>query len=175
MRHLRPDRGRDAIAHGAKAARCHPAVGVFESQKLRRPHLVLADLGADISVHILGQRLKPLQGVLRFDDFARLFEGQTIHLAPIADLALPFGDRCLIGFAPAGFPHLQDILEHMGDIADDGDIGLDHLVDRRRVDIDMGLDGFGAEGIDHAGDAVIKARADVDHQVAIMHGHVCLV
>jgi hypothetical protein len=30
----------------------------------------------------------------------------------------------------------------MGDVADDADIDMDHLVDRRRIDVDMDLLGF---------------------------------
>ena len=63
----------------------------------------------------------------------------------------------------------------MGAIADDGDIGLDVLVDRGAVDIDVDLLRSGREGIDPPGDAVVEARADADHHVAIVHGVVGFV
>ncbi len=39
----------------------------------------------------------------------------------------------------------------------------------------MGFDGIWAEILDPASDAVIKARADIDHQIATMHRHICLI
>ena len=60
MRHLHADGGRQAVAHGAEPARGHPAVGLLEAEELRRPHLVLADLGGDVDVAILGQLVEPL-------------------------------------------------------------------------------------------------------------------
>jgi hypothetical protein len=60
-------------------------------------------------------------------------------------------------------------------VADDREIGMDHLVDRRGVDVDMRLAAARAEIRDPAGDAVVEARADIDHQVAAMHGEVGLV
>ena len=42
---LRTDRGRQAEAHGAEAAGVEPETGLIESDELRGPHLVLADVG----------------------------------------------------------------------------------------------------------------------------------
>jgi hypothetical protein len=53
---------------------------------------------------------------------------------------------------------------------------VDDLVDRRGVDVDMCLAAASrAEVRDAAGDPVVEARADVDHQVAAMHREVGLV
>ena len=60
-------------------------------------------------------------------------------------------------------------------IADDRDIDLDVLVDRRRVDIDVDLARAGRERVDAAGDAVVEARADAQHHVAVVHRPVRLV
>ena len=49
------------------------------------------------------------------------------------------------------------------------------LVDRGAVDIDVDLLRSWREGVDPAGDAVVEARADADHHVAIVHGVVGLV
>ena len=65
--HLHADGGRQAVAHGAQAAGGHPAVGLVEVVELGRPHLVLADLGGDVGVAVLGQLIQPLDGVLRLD------------------------------------------------------------------------------------------------------------
>ena len=54
MRQLHADGRRQAVAHGAEAAGGHPAVGLLEVEELRRPHLVLADLGGDVDVAVAG-------------------------------------------------------------------------------------------------------------------------
>ena len=54
-------------------------------------------------------------------------------------------------------------------VADDRDVDLDVLVDRRRIDIDVDLGRAGREGVEPAGDAIVEARADADHHVAIVH------
>jgi hypothetical protein len=63
----------------------------------------------------------------------------------------------------------------MGAIADDGQVDANILVDRRGIDVDMDLARLGRERIDAAGDAVIEARPDIDHHVAIMHRHIGFV
>ena len=175
MRKLNTDRGREAIAHGAQAARGHPAVRILEPEELRRPHLVLTHFGGDVTVHAFGQCLKPLKRVLRFDGRAFLGIGEAADIAPLLNLGLPFGKPFFVGHAATGFPDIQQILKHMGDIADDRNIDADHLVDRGWIDIDMRLGRFRAKGIQTAGDPVVKTGADVDHQIAIMHRHVGLI
>ncbi len=54
-------------------------------------------------------------------------------------------------------------------VADDRNVDLDVLVDRGRIDVDVDLPRAGREGVEPAGDAVVEARADADHQVAIVH------
>ena len=49
------------------------------------------------------------------------------------------------------------------------------LVDRRGVDIDMDFLRMRREGVEAAGDAVVETRADVHHDVAVMHDHVGLI
>ena len=63
----------------------------------------------------------------------------------------------------------------MGHITDDRDVDADHLVDRRGVDVDMRLGGFWAETVNNTGDPVVEPRANVDHQITIMHRHIGLV
>ncbi len=60
-------------------------------------------------------------------------------------------------------------------ITDDRQIHLDVLVDGRGVDIDVDLAAAGREGVDAAGDAVVEARADADHQIAPVHRQIRLV
>ena len=66
-RHLHAHRRRQAIAHRAEPARGHPVERLLELEELRRPHLVLADLGGDVGVAAAGQRIEPLDRVLRLD------------------------------------------------------------------------------------------------------------
>ena len=63
----------------------------------------------------------------------------------------------------------------MADVADNRDIGLDHLVDRRGVNINVRLGRFRAEGVDAPGEPVIEPRADIDQEIAIMHRHIGLI
>ena len=58
----------------------------------------------------------------------------------------------------------------MGAIADDGEIDLDVLVDGRTIDVDVDLFRARRKGVETSGDAVVEARADRDHQIAVMHG-----
>ena len=57
-------------------------------------------------------------------------------------------------------------------VADDRHVDVDVLVDRGRIDIDVDFLRAGREGIEPAGDAVVEARADADHHIAIVHRHV---
>ena len=172
MRELHADRGRQAIAHGAEAAGRHPAVRLLEAEELRRPHLVLADLGGDVGVAVLGQLVKPLDRVLRLDHIVRRLIRERFARAPFVDLRPPHLQRLLVWMDRARAPQPHHIFEHMRAIADDRHIGLDVLVDRRRIDIDMNLLRAGREGIQPSGDAVIETRADADHHIAIVHRHV---
>ena len=63
---------------------------------------------------------------------------------------------------------VEHVGEHRLDIADDRNIDLDVLRNRRRIDIDMD-DGLrlGREVRDAAGDAIVEARADRDQAIGI--------
>ena len=174
MRELRADRRRQAVAHRAEAARGHPAVRLLEAEMLRRPHLMLADLGGDVDVAALGQLVEPLDRVLRLDDLVGVAEAEGIARPPAVDRAPPFGERGRIGLMRARAPQPHHVLEHMGAVADDAEVDLDVLVDRGRVDVDVDLLRLRREGVDAAGDAVVEARADADHQIAVVHGVVGL-
>ena len=130
MRDLHTDGSGRAIAHSAQPAGGHPVIGVFKAQELGGPHLVLADLGTDEPVlAVLGQRLQPFHRVLRFDRLVAAGVGQAFHAAPFIDLSTPAFDMGGVGLAPARFPDLQHVFQHMGHIADNRDVGLDDLVD----------------------------------------------
>ena len=176
MRHLHADRSREPVAHRSQATRGHPAIGIFKAKVLCSPHLVLANLGADVAIlAVLRQLFKARQRVLWFDDRAFLLELQAVNLAPFFDLAPPFRDRRAVRFASARFPDAQHVFKHVGHIADDRHINMDHLVDGRWIDIDMRLFRLGREILHSTRDPVVKARTDVDHQIAAMHGEVGLI
>mgnify|MGYP002138703121 CR=1 FL=1 len=59
-------------------------------------------------------------------------------------------------------------------VADDGDVHAHGLVDGGGVDIDVDLLGARRESVRAAGDAVVEARADIDHHVAFGHCHIGL-
>ena len=139
MRHLYADRGGETVTHCAQTTRSHPTVGVFKAKVLCRPHLVLTDFCRDVAIVLFGQFFKALQGVLRLDDLAVLLEVQAFHVAPFVDLIPPLGQAFFVGLATAGFPDVQQILKHMGNVAQNWDINVNNLVDRRRIDIDMRL------------------------------------
>src|SRR5206468_12706337 len=73
------------------------------------------------------------------------------------------------------FPTRRSSDLHVAAVTDDRHVDADVLVDRRGVYIDMDLLGVRRERIDAAGDAVVEARADAQHDVAIMHRHIGLV
>src|SRR5438045_1158900 len=58
---------RQTISHRAQTARGHPAVRLFKFEELRGPHLVLADFRGDVDITVPGQRIKPLDRILRLD------------------------------------------------------------------------------------------------------------
>ena len=63
----------------------------------------------------------------------------------------------------------------MTNVTNDWDIRADHFVDRGWINVDMRLFRFRAERVQTTCNTVIKARANVDHQVTIMHGPVGLI
>ena len=172
MGDLHAERCGKAIAHGAETAGGHPAMRLLETEELRRPHLVLADFGRDVGILAAGGLEQLLDRELRQDDIVVLLVGQRIARAPFRDLGPPGLDVRLLRFR---LEHLQEIAEHVGGIANNRHIDADVLVDRRRIDIDVDLLRARRKRIGASGDAVVEARADAQHDVAIMHRHVGLV
>src|SRR6266478_9365433 len=96
MRDLDADRRWQTIAHGAEAARGHPAVRLLEAEELRRPHLMLADFGCDVDVAPARRFEQPLDRKLRQDDLVVLFVRQRIARTPFRDLLPPRPDIGLL-------------------------------------------------------------------------------
>ena len=107
---------------------------------------------------------------MRLDQRVGRLVGEALAAAPLLDLRPPFADLGLSSLLRLpGRDHRRDGLSGIGD---DAEIDLHHLVDLRRVDIEMDFLGRRREGGDAARHAVVEARAQADHQVAIMHGMV---
>ncbi len=137
LRHLHADGGRQAIAHCAEAAAGHPVVRFIEMEMLGRPHLMLTDFRRNVGITPLGRRIKPLDRILRLDDLVGIFIGKRFAPPPFIDLSPPIGERFSIGLAAARLPTGKHRRNDMSAIADDAEIDLDVLVDRRRIDVDM--------------------------------------
>ncbi len=136
---------------------------------------MLAHFGGDVGVLVLGQRIEPLDGILRHDDVGVLAVLQAVARAPAVDLLPPGVQRLLVERQRLGLPHADHVFQRMGHVADDRNVDPHRLVDRGRVDVDVDLLRARREGIEAAGDAVVEARADVDHHVAVVHRHVGFV
>ena len=76
VRDLRSDGCRQAVTHGAGAARSQPAIGFVETQVLCRPHLVLTDIGRDNGVLVCQRRTNGSHQLLRNDVVLAGFEAQ---------------------------------------------------------------------------------------------------
>ncbi len=96
--------------------------------------------------------------------------GEAVPRPPVLDLLPPRLERRLVDLRLLRLPDDQHVLQHLGDVADDRQVDADVLVDRRGVDVDLDLLRARREGVDPAGDAVVEAGADRDHQVAVVHG-----
>ena len=62
----------------------------------------------------------------------------------------------------------QQGFQHLCQIADEGYVDLDVLVDLRRIDLDMNLLCVGRIGRERAGDAVVEAHAAGDEQIGFL-------
>ncbi|CAA7626911.1 conserved hypothetical protein [Magnetospirillum sp. UT-4] len=175
MGHLHAHGRGQAVAHGAQPARGHPVVGLLEAEMLGRPHLVLADLGADVGIAVLGQLVQALDGVLRLDQLVGILVVQAVARAPLVDLAPPRLQRLVIDAGLPGLPHLDHVFQDVGGVADHRQVDRHVLVDGTGVDVDVDLLGIRREGVEPPGDAVVEAGADIDHQIAAVHGQVGLV
>ena len=64
----------------------------------------------------------------------------------------------------------QQLFQHFAQIADQGHIDLDVLVDLGRVHFDVNLFGLGGIGGKAAGDAIVEAHAAGDEQIGFLNG-----
>ena len=84
--------------------------------------------------------------------------------------AAPFG---ALGQPLSGVSWLDQrdqVFDHQARIPQDGHVGLDHLVELCRIDVDVDLDGVDAELVQLPGDPVVPARANRHDEIAGHHG-----
>ena len=162
------DRRRQAEAHRPEAAGVDPAPRLGEVEVLRRPHLMLADVGGQDAVPVVGGLVKRLDEELRLDlAVRRVVVAQRVLGAPVVDALPPAGEPGLIGLERPVFGHQlrQDPLR----VAHDRDVGRDVLGDLGRIDVDVDELGPRRELRQLAGDPVVEAGADRDDQVGLVH------
>src|SRR5690606_17736476 len=128
-------------------------------------------LGGDVDFTVLRQFVEALNRVLRHDDVVAGLIGQRVARAPAVDLVPPRLQSLLVSLG-GGAPEANHVFQYAAGIANDRNVDADILVDRGGIDVDVDLLGIGRECIDAPRNAVIEARADAQHDVAIMHGHV---
>ena len=96
-RDLGADRRRQAEAHRPEAAGVEPPVGLGEVVVLRRPHLVLADVGGDDRVAV-GRAVHLLDHELRLDlGVGRVLVAERVLLLPAADPLPPLVEAGALG------------------------------------------------------------------------------
>ncbi len=166
---------RKTEAHGAQAAGVDPAIGLVEAIVLGRKHLMLPNVGGNegVATRHFPQRL---DNRLRLDDaaVALVVREQVTITTPFVDLLPPGG----LGIGIRAFTHLlidsKHFCQYAFNRANNRNIGLDGLGNRRRIDIDMDDLGVRAElaGVIAIDDTVIKACTDGQDHVCVMHGQV---
>ena len=118
MRELHAHGSGEAVAHGTEAPGRHPAVRLLELEELRRPHLVLTDFGGDVDVAVAGERVEPLDGVLRLDELVRAAIREALASPPFIDLLPPCAQRRLVGLDRGRAPQPDHVFQDVRAIAD---------------------------------------------------------
>ena len=145
--------------------------GRFVLEVLRLPHLVLANVGDDDGVFDAAGGLRFAPDVV--DDVRGVEVAVVREVDDVADgggafagvdLAQPGGVGALVGMSR------QKELEDLFEVADEGDIGADVLVDLGGVDLDVNLLRVGSVAGEVAGDAVVEAHAEGEEEIGLLDG-----
>ena len=127
-----------AEAHRAQAAGVDPAARLVELVVLRGPHLVLADVGRDEGVAVLGQFHSFSITYCGLISFARAVVAQAVLRAPLLDLRpTTASSASASGLAATPRSCSISLVQHVLDVADDRHVDLHALGDRRRIDVDV--------------------------------------
>src|SRR6185503_18122719 len=98
--------------HRAESARVDPAPRLVELVELRGPHLVLPDVGGDVSVP-LRDLVELFDHVLGLDDRARAVVLEAVARAPQLDLRPPRLQRFLVRAFPRPLELPDEILQYV--------------------------------------------------------------
>ena len=156
---------RQAVAHGAHAARGDHAAALREAEVARCHHLVLAHVGhhhrlvacelghaADDFAHLE----RTFCGVnLRFDD------ALLLECVPLAEALAPLRVFCLLQQGRDGGERLLAVAEHR-------QIHLHVLVDFRGVNVEVDFLSLPGVGVELARDTVVEPHAHGNQQVAFL-------
>src|SRR5712691_10179884 len=136
---------------------------------------MLAHVGGDDRI-AFGQVVDLFEQFTRLDFTLRttLFVRQRLFGLPLHDLLVPFGPDLLARSQTFLAFHLfEHHLHDFLDVADDGDMHLDVLTDRRRIDVHMDDRLDVRSKVTHADShAVIKTRTYGAQRIAVAHRHV---
>src|SRR5579871_5716717 len=158
----------DREAHRAGAAAGDVGAGMMPVYQLRRPHLVLAHIGADAVVAALVEDAGHRRVDIVWHELGGVGPVQVLLLVLVLVLHLPDLRQPLARVARRHL--LQHRLEHVARVPDDGDGHAHVLADLRRVNIHVDDSGVRREGGCLAGHAVVEAPADVEEHVALLDG-----
>ena len=149
---------------------------LVEEEVLGRPHLVLADLGGDVDVMLQGQLVEPLDGVLRLDLVLALAEAQALLGLPLGDLA---PTRLSVRPLLMALPRRRQAPSSASSVRSASPITGTSTATFLLID-DGSISTWilwlaGREAVEPAGDPVVEAGTDIDHDVAVVHRHVGFV
>ena len=166
--HLGADGGGIAVAHGDETCGGQETAGMMEVVELARPHLVLTDPGGDDGF-ALGQAAELLDHLLGHDPAGYGRVGKRVFLSPALDFFPPFLETFgQVGVGALG-EKLVEVPQRKPDIGEDGKMHDFVFVEFGGVDVDMHDGGLLGELGNLAGDAVIKADAEGQEKVGIVH------
>ena len=146
--------------------------GCLVAHEVRRPHLVLADAGAEDRL-LAGERAEPLHHELRRE---RAVLGVVVaervgllHPGQEVDPALVVAGVAGVGLRLEGD---DEVTDHLAAVAHDRDVGDPVLADLGGVDVGVDDPRAGREGVQVAGHPVVEPGTQADDQVAALEpGH----
>ena len=158
-RHLSTDRRTVAVAHGAETATRQEAAWLRVKHVLRRPHLMLTDIG-DVG------RIRPGHLAGLTDDLMRLQDSLAVlrlivGRLPLRDLGKPVR---MVG----SIDQRKQCLQHHGRIADHRSIDEDVLIHLTGIDIDLHDLRTCSELLRIQCDTIREAGTDRQHEVCLV-------
>ena len=167
-RHLRADRCRQGEAHRPQASGGDQAACLLMLVVLCFPHLVLADIGHYNSVAVAS--LAP-----QIIDHVRCVKvsavRQVLNIAHSC-VTLQLVDRVEPFTAIDGLDVRQQFMQHLPQVADEGNVYFHVLVDLRRINLDVNLLRILGIGLEVSGHAVIEPHAESQQQIRFLDGMV---